>query len=309
MTTPVKIVFLGTPEFAVPVLDRLASDPRFQIMAVITQEDKPVGRHQTLTASPVKTLALQLNLPVLQPTKLNKDQELLEEIKSWNIDFLVVVAYGQILSRKVLALPRVKAINIHGSILPKYRGASPIEQSLLNSDLETGISIMEMTAGMDQGPVYEIHQIPIGNQDDNLTLRHTLSKLGAEKLPDCLIKIANSEIQPSIQDESQATYCQKIIKQHGQIDAQIESAESIIGKLKAFKPWPGISIIIKEKVCKIIQARISEQILSPGIFQIQSGVILLGTTSKAIQIDEIQMEGKKSMTTEDFLRGNSQLFE
>lgn len=308
MPTPVKIVFLGTPEFALPVLAHLAADKRFEIAAVITQEDKPFGRHQTLTPPPIKKLAIELNLAVFQPVRLNRDHALLEKIQSWKVDFLVVVAYGQILSQKVLNLPSVKSINIHGSILPKYRGASPIEQSLLNCDAETGISIMEMTAKMDEGPVYEIHKIAIGHTDDNLTLREKLSQLGAIKLPDCLVKIKQGQIKPTVQDESKATYCQKISKQDGQINPQVETAQKIIGKLKAFRPWPGIFIKVQGKNCKIIQAGISNKEISPGKFLIENKKLFLGTASNNLEIFELQLEGKKPLTTSDFLLGNSQLF-
>lgn len=308
MPTPVKIVFLGTPDFAVPILANLAADKRFEIVAVITQEDKPVGRHQILTPSPVKKLAIELNLPVFQPIRLNRDQDLLEKIQSWKIDFLVVVAYGQILSQKVLNLPSVKPINIHGSILPKYRGASPIEQSLLNSDTETGISIMEMTAKMDEGPVYEIHKIPIEDTDNNSTIRQKSSQLAANVLPNSLIKIKEGEISPMAQDESLTSYCQKISKQDGQINPKVETAKHIIGKFKAFTPWPGIFIKLQEKNCKIIQVKISNKSLPAGEFLIENKQLFLGTSNQSLEILQLQLEGKKTMSTNEFLIGNSRLF-
>lgn len=309
MTQSVKIVFLGTPTFACPVLAALKVDPRFEIMAVITQEDKPVGRKQILTAPPLKEKALELGLPVHQPVKLNKDVQLLEKIKNWEIDFLVVVAYGQILSQKVLDLPKIKAINIHGSILPLYRGASPIEQSLLNNDKETGISIMEMTLKMDVGPVYETLRLPILDSDNNSTLREKLSELGAKELPDILIKIKENVLTATPQDESKATYCQKITKEAGHINPLEESAEQIIGKLKAFNPWPGISLKIQDKQCKILQAELTYQSNpAPGKFIIENQQLFLGTAKGTIKINELQLEGKNPMPTKVFLSGNQRLF-
>lgn len=309
MPTPLKIVFLGTPEFACPTLKKLIDDARFTVQAVITQEDKKVGRKQELTFSPIKKMALAHQIPVFQPIKLNKDRPLIEHLQKLQPDFLVVVAYGQIVSQEILDIPKIKPINIHGSILPQYRGAAPIEQTLLNGDQYAGISIMEMTLKMDQGPVYEIHKIPLIEQDNNPSLRQKLSQLGAEKLPDCLIKIATGELIPVIQDETKASYCQKISTEDGLIKPETETARTIIGKIKAFTPWPGTFIIYKNQKIKINQAVLTDlPATRPGQFMINNFQLFLNCQDRLIEILELQLEGKKSLPTKTFLNGKAALF-
>jgi methionyl-tRNA formyltransferase len=309
MNSPLKIVFLGTPEFACPTLQALLKDSRFEVMAVITQEDKKVGRKQELTASPVKKLAMENSLPVFQPVKLSRDQELIDHLKELKPDFLVVVAYGQIVSQKVLDIPTYKPINIHGSILPKYRGASPIEQTLLNGDAEAGISIMEMTLKMDQGPVYEIHKISLTEEDNNPLVREKLSSLGAEKLPDCLLRIARGEIVPQVQDENLATYCQKISKEDGLISPAQDKAATIINKLRAFTPWPGIFLNLQGKKLKINRARSTQSASTePGKFDIKNKQLFLHCQDFQIEILELQLEGKNNQPASTFLLGNTALF-
>lgn len=308
MTQPIKIVFLGTPEFSCPFLSQLANDSRFDLLAVITQEDKKIGRKQILTPPPVKQLAIQLNLPIFQTEKLNKDFSIIDKLKELQPDFLVVIAFGQILSTEILAIPKIKAINVHGSILPKYRGASPIEQSLLNGDSQTGLSVMEMVKAMDAGPVYQTYELPISTEDNNQILREKLSKLGSEKLPNTLIEIYNGTLQPHSQIDSEATFCSKISKEDGLINPTIDSAETIFNKYRAFFNWPSLYLKIQNKILKLHKINISEQKLPPGKFQFDNQNIYLGTTTKAIQIVELQLEGKTQQSSKVFLQGNSNLF-
>lgn len=308
MTQPIKIVFLGTPEFSCPFLSQLANDSRFDLLAVITQEDKKIGRKQILTPPPVKQLAIQLNLPIFQTEKLNKDFLIIDKIKELQPDFLVVIAFGQILSTEILAIPKIKAINVHGSILPKYRGASPIEQVLLNGDSKTGLSVMEMVKAMDAGPVYQTYELPISTEDNNQILREKLSKLGSEKLPSTLIEIYNGTLQSHSQIDSEATFCNKISKEDGLINPTIDSAETIFNKYRAFSNWPGLYLKIQNKILKLHKVNISEQKLPPGKFQFDNQNIYLGTTTKAIQIVELQLEGKTQQSSKVFLQGNSNLF-
>lgn len=310
MSEKISLVFLGTPQFACPFLEKLANDERFTVLAVITQEDKPVGRKKILTASPIKLLASQLNLPIYQPTKLNQDQALIEKIATLKPDFLVVVAYGQILNSKVLALPVIKPINVHGSILPRYRGASPIEQALLNGDQETGLSIMEMVKAMDAGPVYHILRQAISPIDNNTTLREKLSQLGATHLPDILVKIKNHQLEAHPQDEAQATYCQKITKDDGNIDPQKQNAKQIYNYWRAFTPWPGISLTIGGKKLKILDLEeVNQPVPQPGSFEIIGKQIFLGTAQGTIEIKKLQLEGKNVQDCASFLNGNRQLLE
>jgi methionyl-tRNA formyltransferase len=304
-----KIAFLGTPAIACPSLEKLINQDGFEILAVITQPDQKIGRKQILTPTPVKELALKHNLPVFQPEKLRKDTELLNHLKSLNLDFLVVIAYGQILSQETLDIPKIAPINVHGSILPKYRGASPIEEALLNGDSETGISIMEMDEKMDEGPVYKIYKLPISPEENNQTLREKMAVLSAENLPDALFKIASGEFTAQIQDHTAATFCHKITKADGLINPRKESAETIYHKFQAYYTWPGITWNYQNRNFKIINLKVSSQKLPPGEIQLAKNQLLIGSTSTALEILEIQMEGKKTLPIKDFLSGNRQIFQ
>lgn len=315
MLEQIKIVFLGTPDFACPILKALHQDQRFKILAVITQEDKKVGRKQVLTPPPVKSVAQELGLTVYQPLKLNKDSELIESIKAMQPDFLVVVAYGQILSQKVLDLPKICPINIHGSILPKYRGASPIETSLLNGDKITGISIMKMVLEMDAGPYYTQHKLNVEPFDNSQTLREKLSQLAAKHLPDDLLRIAKVEILATAQEPRDISFCHKIAKEDGLISPVNESVEQIHNKFRAYYIWPGVYMKVKDKTLKLLDLAPAtyEEIDSlnlsadPGAFNISAGQIFLGCQNGIIKINRLQLEGKNALNAWEFLAGNKSL--
>ena len=207
-----KVIFFGTPEFAVPTLERLLAHPKFEVLAAVTQPDKRRGRGNQLIPSPVKTLALAYNLPVWQPQRIKKDPETLTHLQQSQADVFVVVAYGQILSKKILNMPKLGCVNVHGSILPKYRGAAPIQWCLYNGEQETGITTMLMDAGMDTGAMLLKACTPIGWLDNSQTLAQTLSGLGADLLVETLLKLELQEIEPIPQDASQATYAPPINK-------------------------------------------------------------------------------------------------
>lgn len=305
--TRLKIVFLGTPDIACPFLEKLATDSRFEVQAVITQEDKKVGRKQLLTPPPIKNTATRLGLPVYQTPKLNKDTPLIEMLQKLAPDFLIVVAFGQILSSKILELPRIKPINVHGSTLPAYRGATPIEQALLNGDTATGLSVMEMDKTMDTGPIYEYYDLPIAPEDNDSTLRIKLAALGAPKLPDTLCKIADGSLKSTPQIEEKATYCAKIVKENGEIHPESETAEQIINKFRAYYVWPGIFMKVKDKIVKILEISLHEGSLPGGKFEINGGKILLGTTSGVLEITKLQLEGKNPQSAREFINGNRQI--
>ena len=310
MPDKTTLIFLGTPEFSCPFLEQLARDERFEVLAVITQEDKPQGRKKILTPTPVKTTAERLGLKVFQPIRLNKDQELIYQLKQMSADFLLVIAYGQILSSNVLALPKIKPINVHGSILPQYRGASPIEQALLNGDNETGLSIMEMVPAMDAGPVYSFIRSQIAPDDTDLTLRQKLAHLGSLQLPDILLSIKNGKLQAIEQEEAQATFCSKITREQGQITPATQTADEIYNTWRAFYPWPGIFLNLKGKNLKLINIKpaLSETI-APGKFQIEQNRLFMGCNEGTIEILQLQMEGKTIQDSKTFLGGNRQFFQ
>jgi methionyl-tRNA formyltransferase len=317
MTEPTTIVFLGTPDFACPFLESLAADPQnFRILAVITQEDKPQGRKKLLTPPPVKVTAQKLGLPVYQPPRLNKDIALLEKLESLQPDFLLVIAYGQILSRRVLDIAKIKAINVHGSILPRYRGASPIEQALFNGDSETGLSIMAMDEGMDTGPVYSEIRCPISPGDTSPLLRNKLAELGAAKLPQILLQIKEDKLQPIPQDNVLATYCQKISRDDGKSTPAKESAITIYNRWRAYFPWPGVTVEHKGVPIKLVKIKPATQprddnathIAMPGTFVVRDKQILLICQNGALEILELQIPGKTIQNAASFLSGHQNYF-
>lgn len=309
-SSPLRIIFMGTPEFSCPTLKALAEDKKFEILAVITQPDKKIGRKQEIIASPVKILAQNYNLPLLQPEQLKDNAEIIKLLKNLQPDFIVVVAYGQILDENILNIPRFGCINIHGSLLPKLRGASPVEQALLNDEKETGLTIMQMDRKMDHGGIFLLKKLKIEEDDTALTLREKLSELGANLLPVCLVDIAEHELKPISQDHSKATYCKKITKENGKVDVLKQSARQILQMLKAFNPWPGCYMQIHEKNLKLIKFEIDENSnLKPGEFKIDQNSLYIGTLKGALIPQELQLEGKKALPIKEFLQGNKKLFE
>lgn len=310
MSDKTTIIFLGTPSFSCPFLEQLAQDERFSILATITQEDKPQGRKKVLTPPPVKTTAEKYNIEVFQPERINKDSQLIEKLQQMQPDFLLVIAFGQLLNSKVLAIPQIKPINIHGSILPKYRGASPIEQALLNGDTETGLSIMEMALEMDAGPVYTIIRSPIGNNDTDESLRIKLSQMGAQELPEILLSIKSGQLQPQAQNEKEATFCTKITREEGEIKPKTQTAQEIYNRWRAFFPWPGIYMNLHGKQIKILKLQAAPpRPLAPGQFQSGPDCLYLGCLEGCLEILELQLEGKKPQDIKTFLSGNRRFFE
>ncbi|MCC7522341.1 methionyl-tRNA formyltransferase [Candidatus Uhrbacteria bacterium] len=266
-----KIVFFGTSSFAVPALRALASDPRFSIVEVITQPDRPVGRHAEMTETPVKQAAKELGLPVFT------------ELSEAAFDAAVVASYGVIIKQHILDLAPHRFLNIHASLLPKYRGASPIREAIKNGDAETGVTIMEMDAGMDHGPILSIHKEPILKDDDTPTLTERLAALGAAVIGDVLAGVLDGSIQPVPQDESEATYVKLLKREDGKIDLDSMSPEQIERLIRANRPWPGTYIEKNGKRLKILDAHLEDG---------------------KLVFDMVQPEGKTAQTWAAFLRGN-----
>ncbi|HPO05891.1 MAG TPA: methionyl-tRNA formyltransferase [Candidatus Gracilibacteria bacterium] len=229
----------------------MAKSEQFQVVEVLTQGDKPVGRKQIMTPSPVKLCAQKYNLPLWQGEKL---KEKLADFQSLKADFLVVIAYGKIIPQSILDCFSY-TINLHGSILPKYRGASPIQMAVLNGNLETGVSVMQMVKAMDAGPVYEIHKMPILAEDSSADIFQKMGDLAAQNLLTDLINIANGKM-PVAQEENQATYCEKISKEDGLLDFSKYTALECLNRLRAFTPWPGVYFEYESLPIKVLSAQI-----------------------------------------------------
>lgn len=293
MTNAKKIIFFGAPEFAVPALQALAREG-YNIVLVVTQPIKPAGRNKVLTPTPVKVEALKLNLPV---------KENLSDIKNLNADLGIVVAYGKIIPQAILDLLPAGCLNIHPSLLPKYRGPSPIQTAILNGDAETGVSIIKLDDQMDHGPIISKKQIPISNDDNYQTLAEKLSKSGADLLIKILPDYLAGKIKPEPQDDAQASYCRLIEKKDGQLDWS-KSADDLANQIRAFQPWPGSFADFNGKKVEIIQAEVvTEESGEIGIRQNKNGQLLVRCGKNLLKINKLQPEGKKEMTAKEFING------
>jgi len=300
-----RLVFMGTPSIAIPVLGRLSAE--HEVAAVYTQPDATAGRGREAAVSPVKQEAVRLGLEVVQPAGF-KSRETVEQLKGFKPEAVVVAAYGRILPPEILGIPPLGCINVHFSILPRHRGASPVAGAILAGDVFTGISIMLMDSGMDTGPVLARYQLPIFDWDTTRSLGARLSEVAPGAVLEVLRLWKNQHITPAPQDSSQATYSGMITKNAGSIDWN-ESAESIWRKSRAYYPWPGIHTLWKGKVLKLIQVKPLQTsrtgvpgtvIELAGDRQARIGVI----TGKGILIvSTLQMEGRKAVSSAEFHRG------
>lgn len=303
-----SVVFFGTPDFGVPVLQGLV-DEGYEIKAVVTQPDKKVGRKQRLTQSPVKQLAEKLNLPVLQPAHLPKSPEC-DQIIAMHADFLVTAAYGQFLPTKLLKSAKIAAVNVHGSLLPKYRGGAPIQYALLNGDTETGITIMEMVKKMDAGDIYYQMKCPIEQGDNSGSLFRKLAILGREALLRVLPKIAAGTAEKTPQDENKVVFSPNISKAQEQIKLD-ETAEQAVNKVRALNPDPGAYLLLGNKRLKVWAA-----VSAPDATSLEAGCLVDNKKRFAIsmadhtvlELQEVQPQGKKRMKISDFLNGQGSQF-
>ncbi len=297
----VRTVFMGSPEFALPVLDHLVKE--VEVVGVVTQPDRPAGRGQTLTPPPVKTLAHELGLPVIQPKRL-RETEAMEQLHAWQPDLIVVAAFGQILRPEVLDLPKFGCINVHASLLPRWRGAAPIQAAILHGDPETGVSIMLMDPGIDTGPILSQQAIPILPTDTAASLSERLAMTGADLLSETLPRYLRCEIQPRPQPEEGATYAPMLKKEDGLLNFG-ETAQELERRVRAFNPWPGAYTPINGQVLKILRAHAvpSEQ-MAPEKQIVYGKMPALAGGRDLLVLDEVQPAGKKPMPGEVFLRGH-----
>lgn len=295
-----NIIYMGTPDFAVPALKKLY-ESKHTVQAVFTQPDKPKGRKMVLTPPDVKVCAQELNIPVYQPTTF-KSKEPLEIIKKYNPDVIVVAAYGKLLPKAVLESGKYGCINIHGSLLPKYRGAAPIQQSVLNGDKVTGVTAMQMAEGLDTGDILTVIETKIGENETSGELFDRLSILGGELIIKTLEMLENGEIKPVKQDESKATHTSKIDKSFCPIDFT-KSADEVHNKVRGLNPWPIATAELNGKKLKIYSTKVCEKNGKAGtIISIKPLIVACGSGS--VEIIELQPEGKKRMPSAAFLAGH-----
>lgn len=297
-----KLAFVGTPKFAVPCLTALLNDTRFEIKAVISQPDMPAGRNLELMPTPVKVLALSKNIPVYQPQKIS---QIIDELRNLELDAIVVVAYAQIIPEAILNLPKFGCVNVHGSLLPKYRGASVLQAPILNNDATTGVTIMLMDKTLDTGPILKQASIKISSEETTESLGEALSKLGADILGDTLEKYFIGSIKPQEQDNTLANYVSKLTKEDGLID-WTKPAKTLECFTRAMFPWPSAWTWLNGKQLKILKVDptiISLNIHKPGKTFIYNSTLAVQCGQDSLVIRKLQLEGKKPMTAEEFLNG------
>ena len=297
-----KVVFMGTPTFAVPSLKAL-EEKGFSIVGVVTQPDRKRGRGKKTAPTPVKEAALKMGLPVFQPLDPNATA-FLQQLKRLSPDVVITVAFGHLLKEQLLTLPSEGCLNVHASLLPKYRGAAPIAWAILKGETVTGVTIMKMDAGLDTGPILAQRETPIHPHDTTETLSERLSKIGADLLVETLEKWLNKEIIPSPQNQSLATYAPPLQKKDGKID-WTKPALEIERQIRAMTPWPGAFTTIDNKNLKIFRAEVTkiQKDLRPGQALVTDNEWLTATGSGALRVLEIQLEGKKRQNIQTFLKG------
>jgi methionyl-tRNA formyltransferase len=301
----IKIVFMGTPQFGVRPLEYLIAND-FKVVSVYTQQDQASGRGQQLTYSPIKKSALALQLPVVQPRSL-KTADAVAELTALKPDLIVVAAFGQILSRQVLDIPRFGCLNIHPSLLPKYRGVTPIPAAIIAGEELTGVSIMLLDEGTDTGPILAQVQVPILSQDTTSSLTEKLSQIGAQLLVEVIPQWIAGNIKPQVQDNSMASYCRKLTKEEGIIDWHL-SAVDLERRIKAFSPWPGTSTTWHGRQLKILTAK---SLAITGTAPVGSIIAVtekeygfgVVTGDGILGVLSVQYEGKRAMSATDFARG------
>lgn len=299
----ISVIFAGTGDFGVPTLEKLCADEKFTIPFVITAPDKRAGRNLSIAVSPVKKAAIANNLIVHQPERI--------EVSKQNViqaapDFLLVVAYGQIIKEDILKIPQFAPVNIHASLLPAYRGASPIHESILNGDKKTGVTWIFMNTKLDGGDIIAQKTAAIAPDDNSIILSAKLAQLAAAQTPDALFNFFKNPSK--MPQKGTPSYCRKIRKEDGNINVHEESAEQIIRKIKAYVPWPGCALPWNNKRLKIVQAAVGEQKISSGEIRVLGkNTLIIGTKSQALMPQIVQPESKQKMPIEAFLAGQKNI--
>lgn len=300
-----KIVFMGTPDFSVPVLESLIQSKLYEVVLVVTQPDRPKGRKRTLTAPPVKEAAVKHAIPVFQPEKL---REAYEEIFAYDADLIITAAYGQLLPNELLAHPSYGSINVHASLLPELRGGAPIHYAILQGKQETGISIMYMVEKLDAGNIISQESIPILPDDHVGTLHDKLSDVGAALLLDTLPAIFNRTNESIVQDETKASFASNITREQEKIDWN-QANDLVYNQIRGLHPWPVAYSTLEGERMKIWWAKLDDKVYPNGkageiVDVLEDAFIVSCNNNQGIQVTDIQLSGKKRMTATDFIRGN-----
>lgn len=296
-----RIVFMGSPDFAVPILAKLSNN--YNVVGVVTQPDRPAGRGRKMTPPPVKTIATELDLPVIQPKRLDGDYAAKKQLVAWYPEVIVVAAFGQILKKDVLELAPRGCINVHASLLPRWRGVSPIQAAILNGDEESGVTLMKMDEGIDTGDIISQRAVRIEPEDTGGSLYDKLAKLGSDLLLATLPGYLNGELQPIPQDDTSTLYAPMLRKSDGSLDFS-KPAIFLARMVRAYSPWPGTFTHWKSKTLKVHSAHaVDAPSPGTGLYTIYGGFPTIGTSDGLFVIDEIQPAGKNRVSGDIFLRG------
>lgn len=294
-----SIIFFGSPRFALPTLNLLIEKGE-KISLVVTQPDKPKGRGKEVQPTEVKKLALEYGLPVIEPEKI-RDRDFLNKIESLKPELAVVVAYGKILPKELLVIPKYGCINLHASLLPKYRGAAPIQWALINGETTTGVTTMLIDEGLDTGPIFLQKEVPIDEEDDALTLSEKLSNIGAALIYETIVKLREGKLSP-IPQSGEPSYAPQLRKEQGRIDWNLP-ARKIFNLVRGTYPWPSAYCFLRDERVKIIKTRVLDGIAQPGLVLKAKEQLIVGTGEGLLDIILIQPEGKKVMTAREFVSG------
>ena len=299
---PLDLIFCGTPAFAVPTLEKLVQVAH-RVRLVVTQPDRPKGRGLELVQSPVKQSALKLNLPIAQPDRIKTNDAFRAQLTALHPDAIIVVGYGRIIPQWMLDLPPLGNINVHASLLPKYRGAAPIQWATANGETVTGVTTMRIDAGLDTGDILLQQELPIAPEDTAETISPLLAQIGADLLLETLRGLQAQQIHPRPQDNSQATLAPILKKEDGQLDFTL-SATEIYNRIRGFQPWPGAYTKFRGKTLQIIRARPLASEVPPAELRTEADRLLVGCGhNTSLELLELQLEGKKRTAAQDFVRG------
>ncbi|MFA6427386.1 MAG: methionyl-tRNA formyltransferase [Candidatus Magasanikbacteria bacterium] len=293
----IKTVFFGTHNFAETILEGIANSPLFDVQLVITQPDRPVGRKQELQVPPAKLLAQKYNIPVEQPASLKNFK-----FQISNFKLSIVAQYGLLIPPHILNAPQHGTINVHTSLLPKYRGASPIQSALINGETETGVTIMKMDVGLDTGPILLQKSLIIDPDDTYTDLDKKLAVLGVQGLEEAIPQYIEGKLNPVPQDDSKATTCKQLSRDDGRIDWN-KTSQEIYNLYRGLTPWPGVWTMWQDKRLKLLNIKPVKDSISAGQVTVKNDILLIGTSNASIQVLELQLEGKPKMDAKIFLNG------
>lgn len=302
MVQSLNLVFCGTPQFAVPTLEKLVGTG-FSIPLVVTQPDQPRGRRLELSPSPVKARSLELGLPITQPEAIKNNEEFRARLNKLNPDAIIVVGYGRIIPRWMIDLPRLGNINLHASLLPKYRGAAPIQWAIARGESVTGVTTMRIDAGLDTGDLLLQEEVRIAPDDTSESLAPRLAHIGAELMVATLREVQAGALRPKPQDNQEATLAPILRKEDGRIDFE-RSAQEILNRLRGFQPWPGAFTTFRERNLNVCAAKLGSNRVAPGELAVDGEQLIVGCGhSTALELLDVQPEGKKRMSARDFIHG------